>query len=132
MFTKLIVRMDNKCFGFFRFKDGKAYPWPGDVSSFILYPESANQTIYSQALSSVDAGNYTCTVANESQVLTHTAALTVFGMLHFFCVVEENILGKGYKLRNIIIVIKYFILKVERHIYLIFLLFSVGIEGHPD
>lgn len=127
MFKKLIVRMDNKCSGFFRFKDGKAYPWPGDVSSFILYPESANQTIYSQALSSVDAGNYTCTVANESQVLTHTAALTVFGMLHFFCVVGENILGKGYKLRNIIIGIKYFMLKVERHIYLIFLLFCVGI-----
>lgn len=71
--------MDNKSSGFFRFKDGKAYPWPGDVSSFILYPESANQTIYSQALGSVDAGNYTCTVTNESQVLTNTVALTVFG-----------------------------------------------------
>ncbi|XP_046668480.1 X-linked interleukin-1 receptor accessory protein-like 2 [Homalodisca vitripennis] len=62
------------------FKDGKAYPWPGDVSSFILYPDSANQTIYSQALGSVDAGNYTCTVANDSRQVSHIASLTVFDM----------------------------------------------------
>lgn len=90
-----VLKFDNEdwlqIFWIFRFKDGKAYPWPGDVSSFILYPESANQTIYSQALGSVDAGNYTCTVANESQVLTHTAALTVFGLLHLFWVVGDDI-----------------------------------------
>ncbi|XP_054271299.1 uncharacterized protein LOC128991998 [Macrosteles quadrilineatus] len=62
------------------FKDGKAYPWPGDVSSFILYPESANQTIYSQALGAVDAGNYSCRVANDSRLVTHTTSLTVFVM----------------------------------------------------
>lgn len=60
------------------YKGEKAYPWPADVSSFILYPESANQTIYSQAVTSIDAGNYSCRVVNDSQVVTHTTSLTVF------------------------------------------------------
>lgn len=60
------------------YKGDKAYPWPADVSSFILYPESANQTIYSQAVTSFDAGNYTCRVVNDSQAVSHTTSLTVF------------------------------------------------------
>uniref|UniRef100_A0A1B6DGY4 Soluble interferon alpha/beta receptor OPG204 n=1 Tax=Clastoptera arizonana TaxID=38151 RepID=A0A1B6DGY4_9HEMI len=60
------------------FKDDKAYPWPGDVSSFILYPESANQTIYSKALGVLDAGNYTCRVVNDSLTISHTTSLKVF------------------------------------------------------
>ncbi|XP_075235399.1 X-linked interleukin-1 receptor accessory protein-like 2 [Lycorma delicatula] len=62
------------------FKDGKAYPWASDVSTFILYPESANQTIYAQSLATIDAGNYTCQVSNDSQLLSHTISLGVFDM----------------------------------------------------
>lgn len=62
-----------------RYKGDKAYPWSADVSSFILYPESANQTIYSQAVTSIDAGNYSCRVVNDSQAVSHTTSLTVFG-----------------------------------------------------
>lgn len=73
------IMINDTTFACCRFKDGKAYPWPGDVSSFILYPESANQTIYSQALGSVDKGVYTCRVANDSRTVTHATEITVFG-----------------------------------------------------
>ncbi|KAG8225440.1 hypothetical protein J437_LFUL004440 [Ladona fulva] len=59
------------------YKDGMAYPWPSGVSNLILYPESANQTVYARTVSTVDSGNYTCTVRNDSHVISHTVILSV-------------------------------------------------------
>lgn len=59
-------------------KDGVSHPWSGTLSSFILYPESANQTIYAQNVNSFDAGNYTCILRNDSVVVTHTIQLVVY------------------------------------------------------
>lgn len=59
------------------FKDGRPYPWPGDISNFILYPESANQTVYSKMTGARDAGNYSCLVRNDSHAYLHTVALNV-------------------------------------------------------
>nr|CAD7570725.1 unnamed protein product [Timema californicum] len=59
------------------YKDGKAYPWHGGLSSFILYPESANQTVYSQSVIESDAGNYSCLVRNDTHTYSHTVNLTV-------------------------------------------------------
>lgn len=60
------------------YKDGKAYPWPSGVSNLILYPASANQTIYTLSVSSTDTGNYTCLLRNDTHVRTHTIHLHVF------------------------------------------------------
>ncbi|BES95278.1 IG [Nesidiocoris tenuis] len=60
------------------FKDGRPYPWPEDTSSFILYPEAANQTIYTKVLSMSDAGNYTCRLHNDTSYTVHTTNLRVF------------------------------------------------------
>lgn len=60
------------------FKDGRPYPWPGDVSSFILYPESANQTVYTNKLRTSDAGIYTCKIHNYTDVHHHNTELKVF------------------------------------------------------
>ncbi|XP_073981983.1 uncharacterized protein [Rhodnius prolixus] len=60
------------------FKDGRPYPWTGDVSSFIVYPESANQTVYTQSLSTGDAGNYTCRIHNDTLQVEHNTELKVF------------------------------------------------------
>ncbi|XP_050541158.1 uncharacterized protein LOC126905477 [Daktulosphaira vitifoliae] len=57
------------------FKDGRPYPWPGDVSSFILNPESANQTIYTRSLSPSDHGVYTCQLANHTTTINHSVEL---------------------------------------------------------
>ncbi|GJQ70577.1 hypothetical protein Trydic_g22976 [Trypoxylus dichotomus] len=59
-------------------KNGVSHPWSGTLSSFILYPESANQTIYAQNVNSFDAGNYTCILRNDSVVVTHTIQLVVY------------------------------------------------------
>uniref|UniRef100_A0A0A9YID1 Soluble interferon alpha/beta receptor OPG204 n=1 Tax=Lygus hesperus TaxID=30085 RepID=A0A0A9YID1_LYGHE len=59
------------------FKDGRPYPWPGDVSSFILYPEAANQTIYTKVLKVSDAGNYTCRLHNDTRHSVHKTELKV-------------------------------------------------------
>ncbi|KAK3928100.1 Interleukin-1 receptor accessory protein-like 1-B [Frankliniella fusca] len=60
-----------------KFKDGRPYPWAGDVSNFILYPESANQTVYSKMTNPRDGGNYTCRVRNDSHAYQHTVSLQV-------------------------------------------------------
>ncbi|XP_050432005.1 uncharacterized protein LOC126840369 [Adelges cooleyi] len=57
------------------FKDGRPYPWPSDVSSFILNPESANQTIYTQSLTQSDRGVYTCQLANHTTTINHSVNL---------------------------------------------------------
>lgn len=62
-----------------RYKDGRPYPWPATVSQLILYPESANQTVYTQTIGVDDAGNYTCLLKNDSVVHSHTIHLKVFG-----------------------------------------------------
>ncbi|CAH0691355.1 unnamed protein product [Chilo suppressalis] len=59
------------------FKDGVAYPWSAGVSSFILYPEAANQTLYSQRAARADSGNYTCRTTNETNSETHTLRLDI-------------------------------------------------------
>ncbi|XP_047107253.1 single Ig IL-1-related receptor-like [Schistocerca piceifrons] len=59
------------------YKDGKPYPWPASTSSLILYPESGNQTIYTQASQDTDAGSYSCRVRNESTTLEHHVELKV-------------------------------------------------------
>lgn len=51
------------------YKDNKAYPWPGGDSHFILYPESANQTIYTQVARPSDAGRYSCQARNDTTTL---------------------------------------------------------------
>lgn len=65
-----------------RFKDGKPYPWPNDVSSLILYPEAENQTIYTRSASFADVGNYTCTLRNDTHKSEHHVALNVQGKKH--------------------------------------------------
>ncbi|XP_018328506.1 interleukin-1 receptor accessory protein-like 1 [Agrilus planipennis] len=60
------------------FKDGRPYPWPGTASQLIIYPENANQTVYTQSVTPDDAGNYTCLLRNDSVVHVHTIQLQVF------------------------------------------------------
>ncbi|GAB0097461.1 fibroblast growth factor receptor 3 [Sergentomyia squamirostris] len=90
-FTKEVVNQEYAVLGQFKslhccakgyrsiewFKNGKPYPWPGDVSTLILYPEALNQTIYTRHASSVDNGNYTCVVSNETIRLVQQMSLVV-------------------------------------------------------
>ncbi|KAL4704827.1 hypothetical protein ACJJTC_001302 [Scirpophaga incertulas] len=59
------------------FKDGVAYPWSAGVSNLILYPEAANQTLYTQHAARADSGNYTCRTTNETHSSTHTVRLDI-------------------------------------------------------
>ncbi|XP_038208748.1 uncharacterized protein LOC119830011 [Zerene cesonia] len=59
------------------FKDGVAYPWSAGVSNLILYPEAANQTLYTRHAARTDSGNYTCRLSNETHSETHTIRLDV-------------------------------------------------------
>ncbi|XP_045471953.1 interleukin-1 receptor accessory protein-like 1 [Harmonia axyridis] len=59
------------------YKNGKPYPWPLTSSQLILYPEDANQTVYTKSVSESDAGNYTCILRNDSVVHFHTIILKV-------------------------------------------------------
>lgn len=58
-------------------KDGRPYPWAADTSSFILYPEAANQTIYTSQVQFADIGNYTCVLKNETHKMTNLIMLEV-------------------------------------------------------
>lgn len=58
-------------------------PWPGTVSSFILYPKSANQTIFSVGIKLQDRGNYTCILRNDSVVIEHKIQLEIYGESRF-------------------------------------------------
>ncbi|KOC62516.1 hypothetical protein WH47_04176 [Habropoda laboriosa] len=62
-----------------RYKDNRAYPWPGGESHFILYPESANQTIYAQKVRASDAGRYSCRARNDTTILEGDITLAVLG-----------------------------------------------------
>ena len=59
----------------YRFKDGKPYPFPG----LILYPEEANQTIYTRDATMAVAGNYTCVLRNDTHKMEHHVELIVKG-----------------------------------------------------
>ncbi|XP_032678096.1 single Ig IL-1-related receptor-like [Odontomachus brunneus] len=59
------------------YKDNRAYPWPGSTSHFILYPESANQTIYTQEMRTSDAGRYSCLARNDTTTLEGDITLEV-------------------------------------------------------
>ncbi|KAL0850123.1 hypothetical protein ABMA28_012004 [Loxostege sticticalis] len=59
------------------FKDGVSYPWSAGVSNLILYPEAANQTLYTQRAAHGDSGNYTCRMSNETHSETHTVRLDI-------------------------------------------------------
>lgn len=59
------------------FKDGVAYPWSAGVSNLILYPEAANQTLYTRRAARADSGNYTCRLSNETHIVTHTVRLDI-------------------------------------------------------
>uniref|UniRef100_A0ABD2WSW4 Soluble interferon alpha/beta receptor OPG204 n=2 Tax=Trichogramma kaykai TaxID=54128 RepID=A0ABD2WSW4_9HYME len=61
------------------YKDGRPYPWPGSESSFILYPESANQTIYTQEARASDAGRYSCRASNDTTIVNGDITLQVLG-----------------------------------------------------
>ncbi|XP_076291881.1 interleukin-1 receptor accessory protein-like 1-B [Lasioglossum baleicum] len=61
------------------YKDNRAYPWPGGESHFILYPESANQTIYTQKVRASDAGRYSCRARNDTTILEGDITLAVLG-----------------------------------------------------
>uniref|UniRef100_A0A182QDJ9 Soluble interferon alpha/beta receptor OPG204 n=1 Tax=Anopheles farauti TaxID=69004 RepID=A0A182QDJ9_9DIPT len=62
-----------------RFKNNKPHPWSKDVSSFIVYPEAANQTIYSPRLEENDIGNYSCILRNETHAIKHEIELRLQG-----------------------------------------------------
>lgn len=67
------------------FKDGQPYPWRLDLSNFIIFPESTNQTIYAQNIRDNDTGNYTCVLrndrGNETEIFKHDISLRVFDKL---------------------------------------------------
>uniref|UniRef100_A0A1Q3EX96 Soluble interferon alpha/beta receptor OPG204 n=1 Tax=Culex tarsalis TaxID=7177 RepID=A0A1Q3EX96_CULTA len=57
------------------FKNGQPYPWGGEISSLIVYPEAANQTIYTHRISEKDIGNYTCVLRNDTSAIRHDIEL---------------------------------------------------------
>ncbi|XP_022919008.1 interleukin-1 receptor accessory protein-like 1 [Onthophagus taurus] len=59
-------------------KDGVPHPWPGNLSTFIIYPNSANQTIYTHNVNGGDKGNYTCVLKNDTDIIIHPIQLEVF------------------------------------------------------
>ncbi|XP_057328802.1 single Ig IL-1-related receptor-like [Microplitis mediator] len=61
------------------YKDDRPYPWPGALSHFILFPESANQTIYTRAARVSDAGIYSCRARNDTDTLSSDISLGIVG-----------------------------------------------------
>lgn len=57
------------------FKNGQPYPWGSEISSLIVYPEAANQTIYTHRISEKDIGNYTCVLRNDTSAIRHDIEL---------------------------------------------------------
>ncbi|XP_026466494.1 fibroblast growth factor receptor 4-like [Ctenocephalides felis] len=62
----------------FMYKDNKPYPWPSESSSFILYPDAANQTIYTRSITAADKGNYSCRLRNDTHLSTNNVNLEIF------------------------------------------------------
>ncbi|XP_066253857.1 single Ig IL-1-related receptor-like [Euwallacea similis] len=63
------------------FKDGQPYPWGLDLSTLVIFPENANQTIFTHHVQSGDTGVYSCLLRNETVMQTHTINLKVFDKL---------------------------------------------------
>lgn len=63
----------------YRYKDDKPYPWNIEDSSFILYPEAANQTIYTRNVATADTGVYKCVLRNETHKTEHQVELKIQG-----------------------------------------------------
>ncbi|CAO1441779.1 unnamed protein product [Diamesa tonsa] len=60
------------------FKDGKPYPWSSEtLSSLILYPEEANQTIYTRSAGKIDQGKYLCVLRNDTHKSGHHIHLQI-------------------------------------------------------
>ncbi|XP_058449558.1 fibroblast growth factor receptor 4-like [Malaya genurostris] len=57
------------------FKNGHPYPWGSEISSLIVYPEAANQTIYTHRISETDIGNYSCVLRNDTGIMRHDIEL---------------------------------------------------------
>ena len=79
-FSNIVLISFQIIFG--RFKDdgnGKLqpYPWSGESSSLILYPEAANQTIYSRSAAISDNGKYLCVLRNETHKMEHYIDLQI-------------------------------------------------------
>ena len=69
-----------------RFKDGKPYPWSSEtLSSLILYPEAANQTIYTRNAGKIDQGKYVCVLRNDTHKSEQYIDLQVKSEFYFFC-----------------------------------------------
>lgn len=64
----------------YRYKDDTPYPWNIEDSSLILYPEAANQTIYTRQASLADAGIYKCVLRNETHKTEHQIELNIQGI----------------------------------------------------
>ena len=56
-----------------------------DSSSLIVYPQAANQTIFTRKATKVDEGRYTCVLRNDTHTMEHQMMLKVLGKLK-----EEN------------------------------------------
>lgn len=69
-----------------RFKDGKPYPWSSEtLSSLILYPEEANQTIYTRNAGKIDQGKYLCVLRNDTHKSEHHIHLQIKSKKFIFC-----------------------------------------------
>lgn len=72
------------------------------MSSFNLYPSAQNQTIYTQKVSSNDAGNYTCIVRNDTHKTEHFIEFNVQGMFRLFTAFRDTI-SKIYKPNDLLL-----------------------------
>ncbi|CAG9833842.1 unnamed protein product [Diabrotica balteata] len=85
------------------YKDNKVYPWPLELSTMLLFPASANQTIYVQSVKPTDAGNYTCVLRNDTVLHSHTIQLRLFDRApddpQITYLSEDTVLSVGENLR---------------------------------
>lgn len=86
-YVYIMILTFNLYFSIFasRFKDGKPYPWSSEtLSSLILYPEEANQTIYTRSAGIIDQGKYLCVLRNDTHKSEHHIHLQIKSKSSFF------------------------------------------------